>query len=58
MSEHGSLTNFYRVYSTAAEDIDLTRAQAIRLYQQLRDALWPRSVVPKKRTKKLKRSAR
>lgn len=50
MSEHGKLQNIYRVIGEDQDDIDLTRVQAIRLYQQLRVMLYPRSVLARNST--------
>lgn len=40
---HGKLQNIYRVLNHEHDDLDLTREQAIRLYQQLRTTLYPRA---------------
>lgn len=39
----------YRVVQDEKDDLDMTRAEAIRIYQQLRLLLWPRSRVTTKR---------
>jgi hypothetical protein len=41
--KHGDLLNIYRIVNVDHADLDLTRAQAVRLYQQLRVVLYPRS---------------
>lgn len=42
LNVHGRVVVIYRVIGREQEDIDLTREQAIRTLQQLRNALYPR----------------
>ena len=51
---HGQVQNIIRIVNEEKDDIDLTRAQAIRVYQRLRQVLYPRSLV-KPTTKHRKR---
>ncbi len=52
--KHGKVQNIYRIINDGHDDLDLTRAQAIRVYQQLRNVLYPRlKPAPKRKRGKL-----
>lgn len=53
---HGKVQNIYRVINHEHDDLDLTRAQAIRLYQQLRFVLYPRASRAPKRSRQRRRA--